>query len=310
MLKKEKILLTGKNGFLGRIIFDFLTRSEYEVESLGRSDDNTYRIDLNLSENIKLNQQYDTIVHAAGKAHTVPRTKEEEEEFYNVNYHGTLRLLKALENNPPKHFVFISTIAVYGLDEGELILETAPLNATEPYGKSKVLAEKAVIEWCEQRNCIYSILRLPLVAGAQPPGNLGAMIKGIKSRKYFRIGNGKAKKSIVLAEDVAQIIPTVSTIGGIYNLTDSIHPSFQQIEDTLAKRFGVKIISLPAILAKLIGYFGDTINFILGKRKFPLDSRAYRKITRSLTLDDTKAQQQLQWKPKSVLDFLRNNINL
>ena len=304
----DKILLTGKSGFLGNYLYAFLKSKYKDVDTLGRHKEDNINGDF-LKGNFQINKSYDMVVHSAGLAHIVPRNEREKKLFYEINYHGTERLLQALEIRIPKYFVFISSIAVYGLNAGIEINEITPLKATEPYGKSKVLAEKAVMDWCEKNNCIYSILRLPLIAGINPPGNLGAMIKGIKSRKYFRIGGGGAKKSIVLATDVATIVPKVAVLGGIYNLTDTIHPSFKQIEDTLCEKFNASIFVLPNVFARIIGYFGDIVNFIMGKRKFPLDSRAYQKITQTLTLDDSKAQAELGWKPKSVLSFIKDEVN-
>ena len=43
---------------------------------------------------------------------------------------------------PPKALVFISTVAVYGCESGELITEEHPLEGETPYAKSKILAEE------------------------------------------------------------------------------------------------------------------------------------------------------------------------
>jgi UDP-glucose 4-epimerase len=57
------------------------------------------------------------VVHCAGKAHVVPNTTLEKEEFYRVNLDGTENLLSTLENSLPNTLVFISSVAVYRLDE-------------------------------------------------------------------------------------------------------------------------------------------------------------------------------------------------
>ena len=44
-----------------------------------------------------INTYYDVVLHAAGKAHTVPKTEEEKQVFYDVNYIGTIHLCDALE---------------------------------------------------------------------------------------------------------------------------------------------------------------------------------------------------------------------
>lgn len=60
---------------------------------------------------------------------------------------GIVNLLKGIENSGlPQALVFISSVAVYGKEKGNLINENEPLAAKEPYGLSKIAAEKLVGE--------------------------------------------------------------------------------------------------------------------------------------------------------------------
>ncbi len=293
----KKVLLTGASGFLGQMINKVLANT-FQVYSLGRTNENN--IVCNLSEAIpQITLSVDIVIHAAGKAHIVPKTKVEEEEFFKVNYEGTKNLCIALANMETKlrGFIFISTVAVYGLDEGELINEDYPLKGQTPYAQSKIMAEQWLQNWAEENEIILTILRLPLIVGANPPGNLGAMIRGIRTSRYFSIGKASAKKSMVWAEDVAKIIPIVSEIGGVYNLTDGYTPTFAELEMSIAKALKKTVVRrIPYSLAKLIAYMGD----ILGKG-VPINSDKLKKITSTLTFDDNKAQQILNWKPTPVL---------
>ena len=290
------ILLTGSSGFLGKEIITGLQQQNITFISMGRSRDNTIQCDL--SKQIPIIPSINMVVHAAGKAHMIPKNTEEKKDFFRVNVHGTQNLLTALEQNPSlKKFVFISSVSVYGLAEGNNITEDAPLLAADPYGKSKIEAENLVSGWCAARNIEYYILRLPLIAGKNPPGNLGAMIKGIRSGKYLSIGSAKAKKSMVLAADLAGFIATIQGPSGAYNLTDGYHPSFIELEHTIATFYKKKKpVSLPGIAAKILAFAGD----IMGE-KFPVNSGKLKKITGTLTFDDTKARTHLQWKSREVL---------
>ncbi|WP_374951139.1 NAD-dependent epimerase/dehydratase family protein [Mucilaginibacter sp.] len=288
------ILLTGANGFLGREISKYLNNQH--IVTLSRSEAD-FAIDL--SKMIpEFLPEVEIVVHAAGKAHSVPKTNVEKQAFFDVNVTGTLNLLKGLESAVlPKSFIFISTVAVYGADTGTLIPETAPLNAADPYGRSKIEAELIVKDWCKHNKVICTILRLPLIAGPNPPGNLRSMINGIKKGFYFNIDGGKAKKSIVLAEDVSVLIPVVANIGGIYNLTDGDHPSFKMLSDLIAVQTNKKNPpNIPKWLARLFANVGD----LLGA-KAPINSSKLLKITSDLTFDDSKARQILNWHPTTVL---------
>lgn len=297
----SKVLVTGSNGFLGRFIINELARKNI-VLSLSR---NSGEYSVYLEKDIPLfKDKFEIVVHSAGKAHSVPRTESEIRQFYDVNVLGTLNLLKGLEKSGlPKEFVFISSVAVYGLEVGNNISEEHPLLAKDPYGLSKINAEKIVQEWCNVNQVKCSILRLPLLVGKNAPGNLGAMVKAINKGYYFNIGGGLAKKSMVLAKDIASFIELVSPIGGVYNLTDGVNPSFNELSLMISKNKKF-FFSLPLGIAKLIGIIGD----IMGE-KAPINSSKVRKITSNLTFDDSKARQLLNWKPEPILDFLnRENI--
>ncbi|MEO5892868.1 MAG: NAD-dependent epimerase/dehydratase family protein [Ferruginibacter sp.] len=290
-----KILLSGANGFLGKAM-QTAWRDHHEIVTLGRGGNAMIVCDL--SRQVPVLPVVDMVVHAAGKAHVVPKTTAERDDFFSVNVQGTKNLLQALENNrSPEKFIFISTVSVYGLNEGINISETAPLLAEDPYGQSKIEAEKLVADWCTKRNIKFYILRVPLIAGKDAPGNLGAMIKGIKNGRYLSIGKSAAKKSIVLADDLARFLPGLQGQPGIYNLTDGYHPSFGELEHYIASFYNKKKhFSLPLPLAKMLGIAGDLIG-----TKFPVNSARLKKITSTLTFDDSKARKELQWHSHEIL---------
>ncbi|MEN0053979.1 MAG: NAD-dependent epimerase/dehydratase family protein [Mucilaginibacter sp.] len=289
-------LITGRFGFLGKGIYDYFIQSNMPLISLGRNENDDLKYDLVFDE-IKLNQSFNTVIHCAGKAHVVPRSEKEKQDFFEVNVTGTNNLLKALEKTPPKAFVFISSVSVYGLETGTLINEESHLLAKDPYGLSKIQAELIVTDWCSRHGVICTILRLPLLAAANPPGNLGAMISGIKKGHYVNIAGGTAKKSIVLVEDVASIIPTVAAIGGTFNLTDGYHPSFFELSVLIAEKMHK---SAPYNISYFIAWPIALIGDLVGK-KSPINRNKLIKITSDLTFDDSKAKRILGWKPNEVL---------
>lgn len=288
-----KILLTGSTGFLGRIILKELR--DFQVITLSRTN-SAINADLTAGK-IEL-PKVNAVIHAAGKAHIVPKTQKEIEEFNLVNVIGTENLLNSLQANLPESFVFISSVSVYGRIDGNLISEEEPLNAKDPYGISKIQAEKLVKSWCKINNVRLSILRLPLLVGARPPGNLGGMIKAIRNGYYVNIAGGKARKSMVIAQDVACIIPKAFSTEGTYNLTDGFHPSVSDLSRKIALQLGKhQSINIPAWSAVILAKAGD----LLG-RKFPFNSVKLNKLTSDLTFDDSKARTTLGWAPNPVLE--------
>lgn len=292
------ILITGSSGFLGRYIFNALREKQCQIMTMGRSTGNLLSIDFS-KEMPVLNQPYDYVIHAAGLAHVMNASRSNDYLFDLVNFQGTKNIGRAFENLGvfPKQLVFISSVAVYGLEEGWDIDESFPLNGYSPYAISKIKAEEFLLEWGEKWGVQILILRLPLVAGINPPGNLGRMIKAIHKGTYFSIGGGQAKKSMVLAEDIAKLLKDLPVKRGIYNLTDGIHPSFRQLEEVICRQLEKRNpFDFPEVPARIVAKLGDLLPF------FPLNSATLNKMTRHLTFSDRKARERLYWKPNSVLD--------
>lgn len=292
-----KLLFTGASGFLGSNVRPLL-EGMYDVKTVGLSPKDDYTIDI-AKEIPVLRERYDIVLHVAGKAHSVPKTEAERQVFFDVNLQGTKKLCTALERRRvPRAFIFISTVAVYGCAYGENITEDHPLDGDTPYAMSKRLAEEYLQKWCYEHNVILGIIRPSLIAGPNPPGNLGAMIHGIRSGKYLSIAGGQARKSVLMVQDIAKLVSLLAEKGGIYNVCDSHHPTFRELETTICRQLDKKLpFSIPYWAAKCMALVGDC----LGK-KAPINSLKLKKITESLTFSNEKAMRELGWKPTRVLE--------
>ena len=296
----KNILFTGASGFLGAHLKPILQNIFY-VKTMGLLDEDNFKA--NLATTIpNIQEKFDVVLHAAGKAHMVPKTESEKKAFFDVNFQGTVNLCKALENSGvPKAFIFISTVAVYGLEFGENITEEHPLNGDTPYALSKIQAEEYLTDWCARNNVTLGIIRPSLIAGPNPPGNLGDMIRGIKTGKYLSIAGGKARKSVLMVEDIDRLILPLMEKGGVYNVCDDSQPTFRELEILIAKQLGLKTpISIPFWLAKSMALVGDLIG-----KKAPINSLKLKKITESLTFSNEKAKRELNWQPLNVLENFR-----
>lgn len=304
---KTSCLVTGARGFLGKNLVRALRRSGKEVYSLGVRGSNepkSFEVDLSKDAPDLSGLKFDEVYHLAGLAHQVPRNRKQKELFDSVNHVGTKRLLEALEKSelPKSGILFLSSVAVYGLEKGVGICENHPRKAEDPYGKSKRLAEDALIRWAKEKKVKYSIVRAPLLAGPNPPGNLGALINGLKTWKYLRIGGGFARRSMVAADELAQFLPTVLKKGGVFHLTDGEHPRLRDIEEAVSSLYGrSNPFNLPMPLALSVARIFDFIQ-ILTNKTMPFNSQRLGKMTQSLTFDDTFARDRLNWSSSSVLE--------
>lgn len=301
-MHKETLLLTGGTGFLGSNIKPLL-ENDYVVKTLGQSVKNDYCTDLCTGNGIKLHEKFNVVVHAAAKTRNVSGTDEENRKFYDINYNGTSNLCNTLEDNPPDSFIFISTVAVYGCTEGINISEAHPLNANSHYGKSKILAEKFLTDWCGKHNINLVILRPSLIVGVNSSGNLGAMINAIRKGRYFSIGGGRAKKSFVLVENIAEVIPLLhkQNKNGIYNLCNTNSVSFRELESIISYQLNCNVpFNIPLWIARLLACAGN----LLGN-KAPINYSKLQKLTNDLTFSNKKICNELNWKPKELSEDYR-----
>lgn len=296
----KTLLFTGGTGFLGKNVMPLL-QEQYDVTTCGITPEDI--IKANLAKDVPtLDKHYDIVLHACGKAHSVPKTEAEKQVFFDVNYQGTVNLSSALEKvGVPSALIFISTVAVYGCESGELISEGHPLNGETPYAKSKIMAEEYLTKWCSEHGVVLGVLRPSLLAGKNAPGNLGAMVNGVRKGFYMNIAGEKVTKSVLMAEDIARILPLIAEKGGVYNVCDTRQPSFGELSISVARQLGKrKPISIPYWMAWCMAKVGD----LLGS-KAPINSYKLSKMTESLTFSNEKARRELGWEPLDVLEYYK-----
>lgn len=301
---KEKLLYTGASGFLGQNTLPLL-KHNYDVTTIGIGDNDDIKSNF-ASEIPILDKKYDVVLHAAGKAHFYPKSPDEIKSFYDVNFEGTKNLCRGLERvGLPKSFIFISTLDVYGLSEGVGIDESYPTNPQSHYSKSKLMAEGFLTDWAQSNNVTLGILRPSLMVGPNPPGNLRAMILGIKKGFYVNISGGLTRKSLLMVYDIANIVPKIEDVGGTYNLCDNHHPSYSELSLIIKKQLGIKrpLLSIPYWCANILAKIGDLTG------KLPIDSHRLMQLTRSNTYSNSKVKKMLGWEPLDVIEnFKIENI--
>lgn len=103
--------------------------------------------------------------------HLAAYTKVEESiinppKYYSNNLINTISFLNACGESKIKNIIFSSTAACYGKKTKRLVKENSMLKPINPYGKSKLLAESAIIDLSKFYNLRYGLFRFFNVAGA------------------------------------------------------------------------------------------------------------------------------------------------
>jgi len=112
------------------------------------------------------------VMHFAGAA-LVGESMREPAFYWRQNLTGTLNLVEACRVHEVGAFVFSSTCAVYGTPERVPIDEEAPKAPINPYGASKLAAERLLADAAMAYGLRFAALRYFNAAGADPEGEIG-----------------------------------------------------------------------------------------------------------------------------------------
>ena len=202
---KSKILITGSQGFIGKILVNKLKKSEKLVlidkkKNLSNQK-NFYQInlfDLDELEKIFKKNKINTIIHLASEIF------DDDKNVYNYNVTTSKNLILMGQKYKIKNFIFTSTFSIFEKNYIKPILENEPPSAKNLYGKSKYKVEK-ILERSNFKN--YIILRVPIVVGKSRSHRMGILFEMIRNNfPLFLIGNGNNRIQFIQVDDLCLII--------------------------------------------------------------------------------------------------------
>ena len=121
--------------------------------------------------------QVRAVMHFAGSI-IVPESVEQPLKYYRNNTAASRTLLEAAVDSQVAHFIFSSTAAVYGIPERVPIAEDAAKAPINPYGASKLMTERMLVDVSAAHPLNHGVLRYFNVAGADPAGRTGQSTAG------------------------------------------------------------------------------------------------------------------------------------
>ena len=215
--------------------------------------------------------------------------------YYEVNVNGTRHVLDAMDKQGIPNIIFISSAAVYGLNNKNPD-EQFPPDPFSHYGKSKWQAEKVLREWQlkDPENKSLTIIRPSVAFGEKNQGNVHNLLRQIASGRFLMIGRGENRKSMAYVGNVAAFIKFCIETNkpglSVLNYTDqpdlTMNELVLQAEESLYRK--LPSLRLPYWIGMLGGLIFDLMSRITG-RKFPISSIRIKKFCASTQLDASLA---------------------
>jgi nucleoside-diphosphate-sugar epimerase len=260
--RKPLVALTGATGFIGQHLLKELSQRGYRLRVLLRRPTvlpegcaSVLIGDLaqpyNMSEALA---DVDAVIHSAGIAGTMSGLPED--DYRLLNTEATVRFAKAAERARVKRFVFLSSIRAQSgpTAEGVLTEEREP-HPTDPYGRSKLEAERGLAE----TGLDWAALRLALVYGPGAQGNIARLIKLARSPYPLPLAGLKARHSLLgldnLVEAVDRILASPTPLRRPFIVADpkplTIGEIVAALRQGLGRRAGLFYVPRPMLKAAL-----------------------------------------------------------
>jgi UDP-glucose 4-epimerase len=294
MSDKKTILVTGGAGFIGSNIVDELINRGNKVIiidnlSTGKDvyiDNKTVFYNLDLSSNkikeVFENHTIDYVFHLAAQIDVQKSFKDPIFDAQN-NILATLNLLNYCKEYKVNKIIYSSSAAVYGEPEYLPIDEKHPINVISPYGVTKHTPEHYLKIYKEMYDLDFTVLRYSNAYGPrQDPMGEGGVIsifvdQMIKRESPIIYGDGEQSRDFIFVGDIvdANVAALDEGDGEIINISSNIQNTINELH--------------------------NIINDLLGEEIKAIYKKAKKGDIRHSLLQNNKALNVLNWKPKNNL---------
>lgn len=284
--QNQRIVVTGASGFIGCVLVHRAREAGHDVVPLCRSDlpmPSAYEDPETLA---RIFSGADAVVHLAARAHQSGTDPD-----FECNIRAARAVARAAAWAGVSRVVLLSSIGVNGNATRFVAFHESDTPApVEPYSRSKLRCEQEVQAILADSQTKWTIVRPPLVYGADAPGNFGRLVRAVRHGLPLPLGAVCNERSLLsvhnLADAILLCVRHPQAANEIFLLADEQSLSTPTIIRCIARGVGqpARLWNAPPLLlraaAKAVG------------RK-----RIAESLCSSLLVDASKARRVLGWCP-------------
>jgi nucleoside-diphosphate-sugar epimerase len=295
-----KVVVTGGAGFFGSFLVDYLTARGHQVLSVDRLPDedplhDSVRLDITdgagLINTVKDAGPFDAIIHAAA---LLAHDKANLGHLWASNVEGTRNIMECARALKIKKVVFTSTNCVFSTGFDRPVDESTPLNPIETYGRSKLAAEKIILD--EYQDVSTVIVRCPTILTAGRLGLLCILFDFVREgRRLYLVGDGSNRYSFIAADDLANacMLAAQSQCQGVFHIGSDNVPTMKELYRDLMIYAGKK----PRLVCIPEGPTVGALRMLNALDLSPLGPYHYRMLAANFVFDNSKLKRELGWAP-------------
>jgi len=308
-----KYLLIGGSGFIGQHFKIFLDDDLVVNLDLDAGINTSDYIRCNILDKqdldrVKINHEEEYTVILLAAVHF-----DFQKTYFETNVDGTRNVLDFISiHKNIKKFVFFSSVATYGISQfgKDESSDQTPVN---DYGKSKLEAERLIINWLNNNKEVQTIIIRPAVVfGEYNFGNVFNLFQQIRSKMFAIIGSGENVKSIAYAGNIVDSVmfclENINDPLFIYNYCDYPQKNVSEQSNLIAALLGYKSpYKVPYWITKLVTIPVDILERIL-KKDLKINSMRVKKFRDPTYFKSDKIRERGFTQKTTILDsFARTN---